>query len=66
MVSFRDFSTIPPDQIDMLDRLFEEELEARKLTRESGEASDIGERLIELYQQGIRDAATLRVILGLL
>lgn len=47
MESFRDFCVIPPDDVTMLDRLFKDELEARKLTRESGEASDIAERLVE-------------------
>lgn len=65
MAPFRDFGAIGPDDIDMLERLFKEELEARKLTRESWEARDIAERLIELYLGGIRDAAALRAILGL-
>lgn len=66
MAPFRDSRVIPPDEVNMLDRLFNDELEARKLTRDCGEASDIAEKLIELYEQGIRDAATLRALIALL
>ncbi|MDL2409616.1 hypothetical protein PY650_29105 [Rhizobium calliandrae] len=58
----RDFHSLPlsPDDLDVLQRLLDGELEARHISNDSDEADMLARTLIELFQAGVRDEDALR------
>ncbi|WP_028002907.1 hypothetical protein [Sinorhizobium arboris] len=60
MYPFRDSDcVIRPDDINLLQRVFENELARTKLNIDTPEAEALAKRLIALYQEGIRDPVNL-------
>jgi hypothetical protein len=55
---------ISPEELNDLQALLESILRERKLPRGSAEAEDLAAHLIDLYQGGVRDAASLRTFFG--
>jgi hypothetical protein len=51
--------TISPNELDMLQRVFERECELRSIGRNQREADDLAALVVALYQQGIRDESRL-------
>ncbi|MBP2236609.1 hypothetical protein J2Z31_003123 [Sinorhizobium kostiense] len=60
MYPFRDSDcVIRPDDINLLQRVFEDELARTKLNIDTPEAEALAKRLIALYQEGIRNPVNL-------
>ncbi|WP_081159599.1 hypothetical protein [Ensifer aridi] len=60
MYPFRDSDcVIRPDDLNFLQRLFENELARTKLKSDAPEAEELAKRLIALYQEGVRNPADL-------
>lgn len=53
-----------PDELDMLQRVFERECELRSIGRNQQEGGDLAALIVALYQQGIQDEAALSGILA--
>ncbi|MGK9286626.1 hypothetical protein [Sinorhizobium meliloti] len=54
---------LTPSDIELLQSLFDEEIKARRITYDCPEAVDLAARLIELYQRGVRNKASIREML---
>ncbi|PDT39785.1 hypothetical protein CO656_19145 [Sinorhizobium sp. FG01] len=60
MYPFRDFEcVIRPDDMNLLQRLFESELARTNLKCDTPHAEALAKRLIALYQNGVRNPADL-------
>ncbi|MCG5487161.1 MAG: hypothetical protein KK482_26350 [Sinorhizobium meliloti] len=59
------FDPIGPDELDMIGKAFEDELQRRALSRKSEEAEALAAKLINAYQAGIRDSLGLSIVAGL-
>ncbi|WP_331375621.1 hypothetical protein [Sinorhizobium chiapasense] len=59
------FDPIGPDELDLIGRAFQHELERRALSRKSKEAEALAAKLINAYQAGIRDDLGLSIVAGL-
>lgn len=60
MYPFRDSDcVIRPDDLNLLQRVFENELARTKLKFDTPEAEALARRLIALYQEGVRNPADL-------
>ncbi|ODR88776.1 hypothetical protein [Sinorhizobium alkalisoli] len=59
------FDPIGPDELAMIGKAFQDELQTRALSRKSGEAEALAAKLINAYQPGIRDDLGLRIVAGL-
>ncbi|MDK1388736.1 hypothetical protein ILFOPFJJ_05894 [Ensifer psoraleae] len=60
MYPFRDFDcVIRPDDFNLLQRVFDNELARAKLKIDMPEADALAKRLIALYQEGLRDPVDL-------
>jgi hypothetical protein len=57
----QDFRSHPigPDELEMIDRIFRNELRRRALSCEREEAEALAARLINAYQSGMRDSEGL-------
>ena len=53
---------ILPGELTKIDDVFKETLRERELSRQSGEATALAGRLIELYQNGVQDVVALRAL----
>ncbi|THK37840.1 hypothetical protein EHS39_12385 [Ensifer sp. MPMI2T] len=54
---------ISPEELNDLQAVLEDVLRELKLFRESEEAEAVARRLIQLYESGVRDAASLHTAL---
>lgn len=54
---------LTPSDIELLQSLFDEEIKARRITYGCPEAADLAARLIELYQRGVTNKASIREML---
>ncbi|OAP35147.1 hypothetical protein AU381_25665 [Sinorhizobium glycinis] len=54
---------ISPEELNDLQAVLEDVLQELKLSRESEEAEAVARRLIQLYESGVRDAASLHTVL---
>lgn len=59
------FDPIGPDELDMIGKAFQDELQRRALSRKSDEAEALAAKLIDAYQAGIRDDLGLSIVAGL-
>ena len=59
------FDPIGPDELDMIGKAFQDELQRRALSRKSEEAEALAAKLINAYQAGIRDGLGLSIVAGL-
>ncbi|MEY9200146.1 hypothetical protein ABIA16_005325 [Sinorhizobium fredii] len=57
-------SPLGPDDLCLLQRVFDCELELRKLRADSEEAEILAQRLIDLFQSGIRREEALRDVVA--
>ncbi|MDX0512898.1 hypothetical protein GOE04_31730 [Sinorhizobium medicae] len=55
---------LTPSDIESLQRVFDEEIKARRITHDCPEAAILAARLIELHQRGVRNKASLREMLN--
>ncbi|MBB3395393.1 hypothetical protein EV291_1442 [Rhizobium sp. BK068] len=62
MCPSRDFHSLPlsPDDLDVLQRILDGELETRHISSDSDEADILARALIELFQTGVRGEDALR------
>lgn len=51
---------ISPDDLNVLQRILDRELEARHISNDSEQADELARRLIGLFQAGIRSEEALR------
>ncbi|WEX76162.1 hypothetical protein PYH37_004440 [Sinorhizobium numidicum] len=56
----RDYPILMPDDIELLQSVFDRELRVRNLKCNSEEAELLAMRLIELYQAGVKQPEALR------
>ncbi|MDK1387996.1 hypothetical protein QN224_21515 [Sinorhizobium sp. 8-89] len=59
------FDPIGPDELEMIGKAFQAELQRRALSRKSEEAEALAAKLINAYQTGIRDDLGLSIVAGL-
>ncbi|MDK1376493.1 MULTISPECIES: hypothetical protein [unclassified Sinorhizobium] len=59
------FDPIGPDELEMIGKAFQDELQRRALSRKSEEAEALAAKLINAYQAGIRDDLGLSIVAGL-
>ncbi|WP_026621462.1 hypothetical protein M728_005869 (plasmid) [Ensifer sp. WSM1721] len=59
------FNPIGPDELEMIGKAFQDELQRRALSRKSEEAEALAADLISAYQTGIRDDLGLSIVAGL-
>ncbi|ASY65293.1 hypothetical protein SJ05684_b43110 (plasmid) [Sinorhizobium sojae CCBAU 05684] len=59
------FDPIGPDELAMIGKAFQDELQMRALSRQSEEAEALAAKLINAYQVGVRDDLGLRIVAGL-
>ncbi|MEY9165847.1 hypothetical protein ABIE78_003966 [Sinorhizobium fredii] len=59
------FDPIGPDELAMIGKAFQDELQRRALPRKSEEAEALAAKLINAYQSGIRDDLGLSIVAGL-
>ena len=51
---------LTPDELGMLQQLFDAALQERTLEKDSGDTQTLAVTLLQLYQSGIREAKTLQ------
>jgi hypothetical protein len=59
------FDPIGPDELEMIGKAFQDELQRRALSRKSEEAEALAAKLINAYQTGVRDDLGLSIVAGL-
>ncbi len=59
------FDPIGPDELEMIGKTFQDELQRRALSRKSEDAEALAAKLINAYQTGIRDNLGLSIVAGL-
>lgn len=61
MIAAQDFTFDPigPNELELIDRIFQVELQVRTISRECDEAEVLAARLIHAYQCGVRNADAL-------
>jgi hypothetical protein len=59
------FDQIEPDEVEIIGKVFQDELQRRALSRKSEEAEALAAKLITAYQAGIRDNLGLSIVAGL-
>ncbi|MCA1368522.1 hypothetical protein [Ensifer aridi] len=64
MSPVKDFKWDPigPDELEMIQRVFQSELRIRALSSKCEEAEALAAKLISAYQSGTRDAASLAAV----
>lgn len=64
MTPAQDFSFDPigPKELELIDKIFQVELQVRRMSRECYEAEALAARLIHAYQSGVRDANALSAL----
>jgi hypothetical protein len=59
------FDPIGPDELKMIGKAFQDELQRRALSRKSEKAEALAAKLINDYQAGVRDDLGLSIVAGL-
>ncbi|MBP2238405.1 hypothetical protein J2Z31_004942 [Sinorhizobium kostiense] len=56
------FDPIGPNELELIDKIFQVELQVRRMSRKCVEAEALAAMLIQAYQSGIRDANALSAL----
>ncbi|MCA1494521.1 hypothetical protein [Sinorhizobium alkalisoli] len=56
------FDPIGPNELELIDKIFQVELQVRRISRKCAEAEALAARLIHAYQSGIRNADALSAL----
>ncbi len=56
------FDPIGPKELELIDKIFQVELQVRRMSRKCDEAEALAARLILAYQSGVRDANALSAL----